>query len=277
MKKFLLLIVFFSTTNLIAQSTDSKNVITFEIEAPQLDTIRKIWVYTPEGYKTAGKKYPVIYMHDAQNLFDASTSYSGEWKVDEILDSLKQPEVIVVGIEHGNEKRIDELTPFPHEKYGGGKGDKYLSFLVETLKPHIDVVYPTLSEAENTTIMGSSLGGLISFYGALKYPEIFGKAGVFSPSFWFSEEIYKFVEGREIENSTKFYFVGGTGEGEEMIPDLKKMYDLLKEKGLSEENMHIKIVKDGQHNEAAWSREFPEAFSWLIEPVTSKMIFRVSK
>lgn len=277
MKKFLLLIVFLSTTNLFAQTTASKNVSTFEIEAPQLDTIRKIWVYTPTDYKTTGKKYPVIYMHDAQNLFDASTSYAGEWKVDEILDSLKQPEVIVVGIEHGNEKRIDELTPFPHEKYGGGKGDKYLSFIVETLKPHIDVVYPTLSETKNTSIMGSSLGGLISFYGAIKYPETFGKAGVFSPSFWFSKEIYKFVEDSEIKSTTKFYFTVGTGESEEMVPDMEKMHALLEQKGLPEENMLMKIVKDGQHNEAAWSREFPEAFTWLFAGETSKMIFRISK
>lgn len=277
MKKFLYLLLFLSTTTLSAQSTASINVSTFDIEAPQLDTIRKIWVYTPEDYTTSNKRYPVIYMHDAQNLFDASTSYAGEWKVDEFLDSLKQAEVIVVGIEHGNEKRINELTPFPHEKYGGGEGDKYLEFIVETLKPHIDVVYPTLSEAKNTTIMGSSLGGLISFYGAIKYSETFGKAGVFSPSFWFSEEIYEFVKNRKIESSTKFYFVAGTGEGEEMIPDLNKMFALLKEKGISKENMHMKIVEEGQHNEAAWSREFPDAFFWLFEPHKSKLIFKIAK
>lgn len=276
MKKILFLTLFITTIALSAQSTASENVSTFEIDAPQLDTHRKIWVYTPKGYDSANKKFPVIYMHDAQNLFDASTSYAGEWKVDEILDSLKQPEVIIVGIEHGNDKRIEELTPYPHEKYGGGKGDKYLDFIVETLKPHVDVAYPTLSDKEHTAIMGSSLGGLISFYAAFKYPETFGKAGVFSPSFWFSEQIFEFVQESEIENSTKFYFTAGTGEGEEMVPDLEKMIALLKEKGLSEDNMHVKIVENGQHNEAAWNQEFPEAFLWLMKPETSKVIFKIA-
>lgn len=110
------------------ESTASKNVSTFTIEAPQLKTTKKIWIYLPEGYLTSAKKYSVIYMHDAQNLFDAKTSFSGEWNVDEKLDSLKAP-VIVVGIEHGNEKRIDELTPYKNEKYGGGNADDYLDLL----------------------------------------------------------------------------------------------------------------------------------------------------
>ena len=277
MKKLFFLILFINAISVFAQSTASKNITTFKIEAPQLDTVRKIWVYLPEGYETSEKKYPVIYMHDAQNLFDATTSYAGEWKVDEILDSLKQPEVIVVGIEHGNEKRIAELTPFPHVKYGGGEGDKYLDFIVETLKPHIDVVYPTLSDTENTTIMGSSLGGLISFYGAVKYPETFGKVGVFSPSFWFSDEIYKFIQKQELNETTKFYFMAGTAESEEMVSDLEKMVVLLQKKGLSEENFQVKIVEAGQHNEAAWSRAFPEAFNWLFKPEMSKLIFKIEQ
>lgn len=125
------------------ESTASKNVSTFTIEAPQLKTSKKIWIYLPEGYSaTAKKKYSVIYMHDAQNLFDKKTSFVGEWDVDEKLDSLKA-QVIVVGIEHGNEKRIDELTPFKNEKYGGGKADEYVDFIVKTLKPYIDKNYQT--------------------------------------------------------------------------------------------------------------------------------------
>ncbi|MCY1371960.1 putative esterase [compost metagenome] len=106
------------------KSTASPQVSTFEIEAPQLKTVKKIWVYLPKNYATSEKKYPVIYMHDAQNLFDAKTSYAGEWNVDETLDSLKT-QAIVIGIEHGNEKRMDELTPFPNKKHGVGKADDY--------------------------------------------------------------------------------------------------------------------------------------------------------
>ncbi|GAB2769044.1 alpha/beta hydrolase [Salinimicrobium soli] len=256
---FLLLV----TLPVLAQSTASKNVQTFQIGAPQLDTIRKIWVYLPEGYNSSQKRYPVLYMHDAQNLFDAATSYVGEWKVDEYLDSLAIREVIVVGIEHGNEKRIAELTPFPHEKYGGGEADKYLDFLRNTLKPHIDVAYRTLSGKENTGIMGSSLGGLVSFYAILKYPETFGQAGVFSPSFWFSRKIYDYAREAEIGPETRFYFLAGTKEGEETVPDLQEMAELLKEKGVPETNLSVHVIEGGEHNEAFWSREFPAAFEWL--------------
>src|SRR5690606_26553159 len=106
LKQLLLLLAFFATCIGHTQSTAAKNVSTFSIEAPQLSATKKIWVYLPENYDASKKNYPVIYMHDAQNLFDAKTSYAGEWQVDETLDSLKA-QVIVVGIEHGNDKRID--------------------------------------------------------------------------------------------------------------------------------------------------------------------------
>src|SRR4051812_36625233 len=125
---FMLLI--FSNGN-AQESTASKNVSTFTIEAPQLKTTKKIWIYLPENYSATAKKYSVIYIQDAQNLFDAKTSFVGEWNVDEKLDSLKAP-IIVVGIEHGNDKRIDELTPYKNEKYGGGNADNYTDFIVKT-------------------------------------------------------------------------------------------------------------------------------------------------
>lgn len=262
-KVLAILFVIACFTKSFPQSTASVQVSTFQIEAPQLDTIKTIWIYTPKNYSEE-KQYPVIYMHDAQNLFDHKTSYVGEWGVDEFLDSIQQPEVIIVGIEHGNEKRIDELTPFPNAKYGGGKGDAYLDFIRFTLKPHIDASYSTKPEADNTYIIGSSLGGLISYYAVLKYPEVFGNAGVFSPSFWFSQMIYDFTGSSEIKRDTRFYFMAGDKESEEMVPDMKKMVELLKEKGVSEDQIQVKVRENGEHNEASWKAEFPEAFSWLL-------------
>lgn len=253
-------------TNILAQqSSASKQVSTFTIEAPQLQTSKKIWVYLPENYLTSKKKFSVIYMHDAQNLFDAKTSYSGEWNVDEKLDSLKA-QVIVVGIEHGNEKRIDELTPFKNKKYGGGKADSYLEFIVKTLKPKIDKTYRTKTKKKNTIIMGSSLGGLTSFYATLKYPEVFGKAGVFSPAFWINrEEIFALAE-KSKKQKTKYYFLCGDKEGDDdsMVSDLNKMEYLINTKRCS--CLHLnekKIVKDGQHNEKLWRDGFVKAVSWL--------------
>ena len=256
------LIILFSY-QIHSQSTASKQVSTFVIEAPQLNTHKNIWVYLPKSYENPKSAYAVIYMHDAQNLFDDSTSYIGEWKIDEYLDSISNNEVIIVGIEHGNEKRIDELTPYKHEKYGGGNGDNYINFIKNTLKPHIDITYRTLPDAKNTTIFGSSLGGLISFYASVKYPDTFGNAVVFSPSFWYSNEIYELVETSDINKNTNFFFLVGTEEGETAVADQQKMVDLLIKKGHDKNKIINQVIEGGKHNEALWSKHFPEAFLWL--------------
>jgi predicted alpha/beta superfamily hydrolase len=265
LKLILFILLFTTTKNFAQQSTASKQVSTFTIEAPQLQTTKKIWVYLPKNYLTSKKKYAVIYMHDAQNLFDTTTSYSGEWNVDEKLDSL-QAQVIVVGIEHGNEKRLEELTPFKNEKYGGGKAANYLEFIVNTLKPKIDASYRTKTEKKNTIIMGSSLGGLTSFYATLKYPEVFGKAAVFSPSFWINREEIFALEEKNKKQKTKYYFLCGDKEGDDdaMVLDLNKMEYLINTKRCYCLNLNEKkIVKGGQHNEKLWRDGFVKAVLWL--------------
>jgi predicted alpha/beta superfamily hydrolase len=208
-KQFVLVLLFYFIIgkNIAQQSTASKQVSTFMIEAPQLHAKKKIWVYLPKNYFTSNKKYSVISMHDAQNLFDSKTSFAGEWNVDEKLDSINA-QLIVIGIEHGNDKRMDELTPYKNEKYGGGNADAYLDFIVKSLKPQINRTYRTKTKSKNTVIMGSSLGGLVSFYAVLKYPKIFGKAAVFSPSFWFSDKIYGLAD-ESIKMKSKIYLLCG--------------------------------------------------------------------
>lgn len=261
--KILFLVLIFSFLTAPAQeSTASKNVSTFSIASPELQTTKKIWIYLPENYKNSKKKHPAFYMHDAQNLFDEKTSFVGEWNVDEKLDSLRA-QVIVVGIEHGNEKRIDELTPYSNEKYGGGNGEKYTDFIVKTLKPYVDSHYRTKTAAKNTTIMGSSLGGLISMYAVLKYPETFGKAAVFPPSFWFSDKIYNLAAASP-KLKTKIYFLCGDHEGEDMAADLQKMKTLLLEnKVITPKHMETKIIKKGEHNEKLWRDGLVQSFLWL--------------
>lgn len=262
-RRALLLVCVLITAAASAQSTASPQVSTFIIKAPQLSSDKKIWVYVPKNYAESTKKYPVIYMHDGQNLFDKSTAFVGEWNVDEALDSIGT-QVIVIGIEHGGDKRIDELTPFSNVKYGGGKADAYLDFIVSTLKPEIDKKYRTKSNARNTGIMGSSLGGLVSFYAAMKYPKVFGKAGVFSPSFWFSDKIYSFAESIP-KTKAKIYFLAGDNEDDEMVPDLEKMYTEINKKRCDCLNLSKKvIVKGGQHNEKLWRENFLKAYLWLF-------------
>lgn len=167
-------------------------------------------MYLPKDYLESAKEYAVVYMHDAQNLFDAQTSYVGEWQVNEYLDSISDQNTIVIGIEHGNDKRMDELTPFANEKYGGGKADDYLDFMINTLKPKIDATYRTRKDPTHTTIFGSSLGGLLSFYAVIKFPQTFGNAGVFSPSFWFSNRIFDWVSESDLDPNARFYFLVGS-------------------------------------------------------------------
>ncbi|WP_298153662.1 alpha/beta hydrolase-fold protein [Flavobacterium sp.] len=247
------------------QSTASKQVSTFTIEAPQLHTTKKIWVYLPKSYAhNPDKKYQVMYMHDAQNLFDKKTAYAGEWEVDETLDRLNA-NVIVIGIEHGNDKRIDELTPFKNEKYGGGNADAYLDFIVYTLKPYVDKNYRTKTKAKNTTIFGSSLGGLVSFYAVLKYPEVFGKAGVFSPSFWFTKDIYEMME-KAPKTKAKIYLLCGDSESKDVdvVADVNKMAKLLDENRCYCLHLTEKvIIKGGEHNEKLWRENFEKAYLWL--------------
>ena len=263
---FSFLIVILTVLPTMAQSTASKNISTFSIQAKQLDTIKKIWVYLPESYSSNNKNFPVLYLQDAQNLFDKSTSFVGEWRVDESLDSLNL-DLIVIGIEHGNAKRIDELTPYPHPEYKGGKADSYLDFIMNTLKPHVDSLYHTSSSAENTFIGGSSLGGLFSYYATLKHPDVFGKAIVFSPSFWYSQDIFDLTTNLTSDKlfTNQFYFRAGEKESETMIPLMYKMKELLSTKLASNTQINIDSIPDGEHNEKLWSKSFADAAIWLLE------------
>ncbi|HLA56102.1 MAG TPA: alpha/beta hydrolase-fold protein [Flavobacterium sp.] len=265
MNRYIITAIFFISAFANAQSTASKQVSTFMIDAPQLGGQKKIWMYLPKNYTTSTKKYPVLYMHDAQNLFDAKTSFVGEWNVDEALDSINA-QVIVVGIEHGNEKRMEELTPYPNDKYGGGKADLYMDFIVKNLKPYIDKTYRTKTNAKNTGIMGSSLGGLVSWYAALKYPDVFGKAGVFSPSFWFSNRIYELAESTP-KIMTRVYFLCGDSESKDVdvVADMNKMTKIVSKKRCDCLDLTKKVVvKGGEHNEKLWRTQFLKAYLWLF-------------
>lgn len=252
-----------------SSSTAAENVIIMsdDFEMPQLDTIRRIWLYLPPDYETSGLSYPVLYMHDGQNLFDAATSFVGEWEVDETLNELYQQGLqvpIVVGIEHGGVERINELTPWPHIVNGGGDGDLYMEFIVETLKPYIDQNYRTLPEREHTGIMGSSLGGLISHYGALKYQDVFSKAGIYSPSYWYSDSVWSFTREEGHRDTMRIYLMCGGAEGQGTINDMTDMQDSLLANGFSEEELSLTVIPGGQHNEQLWRDDFGTAYQWLF-------------
>jgi alpha-glucosidase len=254
-------------TTKTSTSSNSISILSEEFFIPQLNRSRRIWIYLPPYYNTTKESYPVLYMHDGQNLFDDTTSFAGEWAVDETLDELNNKinfNLIVIGIENGGVNRFDEYSPWKNPKYGGGQGDPYLKFIIETLKPFVDNNYRTLSDKDNTGIMGSSLGGLISHYGALKYPETFGKIGVFSPSFGFSNSCFDFAAKNSNNKDLRMYFMAGDKESPDMVSDMNKMITLMESKGFDKKNVKSKVVKNGEHNEKLWKDNFEEAILWLF-------------
>jgi predicted alpha/beta superfamily hydrolase len=245
-------------------STAGKNVriIDTAFLIPQLKRVRRVWICLPPGYAGSAKHYPVLYMHDGQNLFDDATSYSGEWGIDEFLDSTKARQSIVVGIDHGGATRTTEYNPYDNEKFGKEEGDAYVDFLVKTLKPFIDKNYRTLKNPANTFIAGSSMGGLISMYAVLKYPHVFGGAGVFSPAFWISgPKIFNDIKAKGKAFTGKIYFYCGKMEGETMVPDMLKALRGMKK--VSKAKMKAVIRDEGKHNEVRWRQEFPLFYHWL--------------
>ncbi|HEY6504820.1 MAG TPA: alpha/beta hydrolase-fold protein [Chitinophagaceae bacterium] len=243
-------------------STAGRNVQVIDTAflIPQLKRTRRIWVYLPEGYTSSKTKYPVLYMHDGQNVFDDATSFSGEWGVDECIDSMKK-KCIVVAIDNGGQKRINEYCPYDMERFGKGEGDQYVDFLAVTLKPYIDKRYRTLKDRKNTFVAGSSMGGLISMYAVLKYPAVFGGAGVFSPAFWVGPKIFDDIKDKGNAVASKIYFYGGKQEGENMIPDMIKAYEEMGK--VSKSEMTTVVREDGKHNEARWRIEFPLFYEWI--------------
>ena len=247
------------------KSSASGNVIIIDTAfgIPQLQRSRKIWIYLPAGYSTSKKKYPVLYMHDGQNVFDNATSYAGEWGVDEFLDSVKLKESIVVAIDNGLNKRMNEYNPYDSERFGKGEGGLYVDFLVKTLKPYIEKKYRTKKCRKSRFIAGSSMGGLISLYAVLKYPRVFGGAGIFSPAFWVAPKIYDDIQSRGRKVKGKLYFYAGKQEGETMVPYMLKAFEALT--SVSRSKISTVIRDEGKHNEATWRKEFPLFYEWLLK------------
>ncbi len=249
------------------EKTASKNVQILDTAfyIPQLARHRRVWIYLPESYSISNNKYPVLYMHDGQNLFDNLSAPYGEWGVDEALDTLgkKYGETIVVAIDHGAERRINEYSPFDMEKYGKGEGDAYINFLVHNLMPYINKHYRTKKGAKYTSVAGSSMGGLISFYAILKYPNKFGAAGVFSPAFWIVPQLKELAIKRACKLKGRIYFYAGGAESETMVPDMLSVFETVNK--CSKAKMKTVVRAEGKHSEQTWRQEFPLFYQWMRE------------
>lgn len=245
------------------------------LDMPGLNRQRQLRIYLPPGYAASSdKRYPVLYMHDGQNLFDAATGYAGEWRVDESLNALagtNKLELIVVGIDNGQDKRMTELNPWinPDPKFGAPEGDAYLDFIVKVVKPLIDQQYRTQPDRAHTGIMGSSMGGLISHYAISQYPAVFGVAGVFSPSYWAGGAAgLEHFASKPAATDARLYLLMGEQEGGDMVSNVEKVNAALLRGGHPPANLSLKITPGAGHNEAFWASEFERAVLWMFAPGT---------
>lgn len=248
-------------------STASKNVhiLNNSFYIPQLDRHRRVWIYLPEGYAHSKEAYPVLYMQDGQNVFDDATSFSGEWGVDETLDSMgfHGKKCIVVAIDNGGDKRINEYSPLDMPEYGKGEGDAYVEFLARTLKPYIDKHFRTKKAARYTYVAGSSMGGLIAFYAILKCPGVFGCAGVFSPAFWVVPELKNLIKVKAGRVKGRIYFYAGQQESKTMVPDMLAVFEEMNR--YSQAKMTTVIRAEGRHTENNWRKEFVGFYKWIMK------------
>lgn len=241
-------------------------IISEAFEIPQLIKTRRIAALLPHDYETSGKHYPVLYLQDGQNLFDDYAPF-GSWGVDKKLAVMAERgihELIIIAIDHAEEERIEEFTPSYRTRLGVGQGKKYVSFLADTLKPYVDSHFRTLPDRENTGIGGSSMGGLISIYAGLMYPQVYSKLMIFSPSLWVAPNIhFHAIQFQEVMR-TKVYLYGGGGEGANVVPNIQKLKAALEKQG-QDGRMQFELAIDpkGEHNEKRWGEEFPRAIEWL--------------
>ncbi len=253
----------------VARYKPSIELVSESFDLPQLDRQRRVYVLLPSDYHIArDKRYRVLYLQDAQNLFGEPGPY-GKWDVDQHMASLFMEDAgdfIIVAVDHGEEKRIDEYSPYYHRDFGKGQGKLYAEFVIDTLKPHIDKHYRTRPEREYNAIGGSSMGGLISAYIGIVYPEAFSRLMIFSPSFWYSDEIYFDAFKYDYTLPMRIFIYGGAKESETMTSHIQRFRDSLGQGQHREDLNTYKIVinPEGEHNESYWSQIFPDAVKWLF-------------
>jgi predicted alpha/beta superfamily hydrolase len=230
-----------------------------DVDSPQLGNRRDLYAYLPPSHGS-GRRFPVVYMQDGRNLFDAATAFDAEWRVDETMEELAREglEAIVVGIPHGVDRGGE---------YAGDSAEAYLAFVAETVKPLVEDAFDVDSRPEATAIAGSSLGAVISLHGVLARPDVFRLAGVFSPAFWWDGgRLFDLVERTESPPARIYVDVGDSESDDEAIrrryvDGFERMTGLLRAKGYA---LHAVLEEGGVHHETVWARRLPDALRFLL-------------
>lgn len=235
---------------------------------------RDLIVYLPPGYEEQGaRRFPVLYLHDGQNLFDGATSFipGMDWHAGQTADrGIREKRIqplIIVGIYNAGKARVREYTPTRVPRLGGGRADRFAKFLLEEVMPFTQREYRTLSGPEFTGMGGSSLGGLLSLYLGLKLPHVFGKLAALSPSIWWNQRVItRFAEGAPVHPRPRIWLDIGTCEGPpRIVKDVEQFRDALLQKGWRlGQDLHYERVEGGEHNEAAWAQRVGPFLEFLF-------------
>ena len=244
----------------------------WKVKIPELsgDAQRLVYVYLPEDYETSGKRYPVMYMFDGHNVFfDTHATYGKSWGMQEYMDK-NQKQLIIVAVEcnHEGNKRLEEYAPmditFPDVGFIPGRGQEYMTWLIETLKPEIDEKFPTLTDRCHTSIAGSSMGGLMALYGVCAYNHVFQKAACISPSFWVSKDkVVDMVAGAHMGTDTSVYINYGSLELPNHTTNSEALISVARMLLTRRVNVALKIVPGGAHNESSWEMQIPVFMEYL--------------
>jgi len=245
----------------------------------RLGNSRDVWVYLPRSYGVGSRRYPVIYFHDGQNVFDATTSFAGvEWGADETLEVLARTgagrESIAVAVAN-TRHRIDEYTPVMDVR-GGGRASQYVDFLVQQLKPRIDGMFRTLPGREHTAVIGSSLGGLVSLYAGIAAPQVFGLVGALSPVFdWAGYDIeWRYGNAPATDLPLRLWvdmgaaedaFPGAPAGPSRLVGDLRRFRMAIERRGFElGRNLGYEETAGARHDETAWAERLPRVLRFLL-------------
>lgn len=244
-----------------------------QVSSRNLDRARDIVVYLPPGYDAAAEtRYPVLYLHDGQNLFEPHTAHvhGQHWRIGETADALilagALTPLIVVGVANTGTSRILEYTPTTDARLGGGLADAYGRFLIDELKPFVDATYRTRTDAASTGLGGSSLGALVSLHLGLAHADVFGALAVMSPSVWWDRRvILTTVRRTRPRPPLRLWVDMGTAEGRRALDDARLLKAALVGAGWTPGgDLHYAEYEGGTHSEAAWAARAGTMLQWLF-------------
>ena len=246
------------------------------MDAPGLGRTVELLAWLPAGHQP-GRQYPALYMHDGANLFDDATSYSGEWRVDETMTELGH-ETVVIGIPNAGDDRRIEYCPWPSHLDTDVLGEAYAAFVVDHVKPFVDSTLPVDGRRDASGVMGSSLGGLISLYLWLQYPETFGLVGSMSTAAWYTPDLWHYLDRRHPRRSRVYLDVGTNEIADDRaasaayVDAYRRLVAWLRSHGFGDGDF-LAIEEDGAiHHESAWARRLPQALNCLLSEAGTPLV-----